>query len=131
MHDIKQHVQWIGDANDDLLRQMYQACDLFVLPNCQVGADVEGFGMVLLEAAACGKATIAGVTGGTKEAVVDGKTGFLVDPTDCDRLVATVERMLNDRQLCTRLGLQGRDRVVGDFDWPVVCHQVASILGRP
>ncbi len=74
---IEKHVQWVGGLGDAGLRDVYQGCDVFVLPNCQIGSDVEGFGMVLLEAAACGKPTITGNTGGTKEAVVNGRRGWL------------------------------------------------------
>ena len=54
-----------GEPNDADLVNCYQQCDLFVLPNRQVGWDIEGFGMVLLEAQACGKPVIAGASGGT------------------------------------------------------------------
>ena len=68
---------WARSA-DDRLVQCYQQCDLFVLPNRQVGRDIEGFGMVLLEAQSCGKPVIAGASGGTAETMQPGETGYVV-----------------------------------------------------
>ena len=62
---LARHVAFLGECNDRDLIAAYQQCDLFVLPNRQVGRDIEGFGMVLLEAQACGKPVIAGASGGT------------------------------------------------------------------
>jgi phosphatidylinositol alpha-1,6-mannosyltransferase len=59
------HVQFLREVDDNRLVQCYQQWDLFALPNRQVGRDIEGFGMVLLEAQACGKPVIAGASGGT------------------------------------------------------------------
>ena len=62
-----EHVQFLSELSDEQLVHCYQQSDLFVLPNRAIGRDVEGFGMVLLEAQACGKPVVAGASGGTAE----------------------------------------------------------------
>ena len=57
---VAEHVQFLSEVSDEQLVRCYQQCDLFVLPNRAIGRDVEGFGMVLLKAQACGKAVVAG-----------------------------------------------------------------------
>ena len=77
------------------------------------GLEAEGFGIVFLEAAACGVPAIAGRSGGSHEAVVDGETGFVVDPGDVTALAQTLERVLVDRVLRHRLGTAARTFAVG------------------
>lgn len=62
----------------------YAACNLFIMPNRQIDADIEGFGMVSLEAGAAGKPVIGGISGGTDDAIVHGMTGLRVDGTDAE-----------------------------------------------
>ncbi|RDV29189.1 glycosyltransferase family 4 protein [Alteromonas aestuariivivens] len=78
---------------DDLqLVKCYQQCDLFVLPNRTIGGDIEGFGMVLVEAQACGKPVVAGNSGGTAEALADSETGSIIDAAT----VASIEKGIGE-----------------------------------
>ena len=70
----------------------------------------EGFGIVYLEAGAYGKPVVAGNVGGAVDAVLDGETGLLVDPTDALEVADAITRLLLDEQLATRLGGAGADR---------------------
>jgi phosphatidylinositol alpha-1,6-mannosyltransferase len=90
--------------------------------------DVEGFGMVFLEASACAKPTIAGRSGGIDDAVLDGVTGLLVNPLDVDDIAAALWIILSNRELAIQLGHQGRSRVVSDFAWPRIAGRVQQIL---
>jgi phosphatidylinositol alpha-1,6-mannosyltransferase len=80
------------------------------LPN-----DMEGFGLVFLEANACGKPAIGGRSGGAAEAIVQGKTGFLVEPDDLPGLVQALRKLLGDPALRSEMGLAGRRRAVEEF----------------
>ena len=73
------------------------------------GLEAEGYGIVFVEAAACGVPSIAGRSGGSHEAVVDGETGFVVDPHDVDGVRAALDRMLGDDALRERLGAAARN----------------------
>ncbi len=87
-------VQFITDADDDVLLKCYQQCDLFILPNRTVGNDIEGFGMVLVEAQACGKPVIAGDSGGTREAVFDSRS-LVVDCQSASVIAMHVSELLS------------------------------------
>ncbi len=91
------------------------ACDIAVVPSLRREDREESFGIVALEASACAKPVLAGATGGLPEAVIDGETGLLVDCKDVEVLTAAILRLLEDPVLCTRLGRQGRERVVAQF----------------
>ncbi|MEK7637759.1 MAG: glycosyltransferase [Patescibacteria group bacterium] len=91
--------------------------DIFVMaPTVRThGADVEGLGLVYLEAAAAGLPVVASDTGGIADAVVDGKTGYLINPGDDQALIAAVERLLVDRRLANQFGASGRQCVIEEF----------------
>jgi phosphatidylinositol alpha-1,6-mannosyltransferase len=95
---------------------LYSACDLFLLPTRSIeDGNLEGFGIVLLEASLMGKSVIGGDSGGSAEAVVDSKTGLIVNGNDERQIAAAVVRLLSDPQLAERFGRQGRQRVLNEF----------------
>ena len=93
---LRDHVQFRGEASDAEMIECYQQCDLFALPNREVAGDFEGFGMVLLEAQACGKPVLAGTSEGHPKRCEFPKRGFV----DCGRpepLADAVVELLSDR----------------------------------
>ena len=129
---LRDHVQFLGEVDDDRLVQLYQQCDLFVLPNRQVGRDIEGFGMVLLEAQACGKPVIAGASGGTIETMRIPETGLVIPCDEPDDLAAAVVEVLADPDRRARMGAAARAWVVERFDWEPLSRQAETIFeGRP
>ena len=125
---IEHSIEWHPCSTDEEMLRMYQACDLFVLANRQIGSDVEGFGMVLLEAAACGKATIAGASGGTREAIVDGVTGLLVDGDSSECIIDAISDLLQDAERRHAMGAAGRERAVSEFDWQALATRLEQEL---
>jgi len=87
----------------------------------------EGFGIVYLEANAYGKPVVAGNVAGPLNAVADGVSGMLVDPTDPAAVGEAVTRLLLDRDLAQRLGRGGAARA-RDFAWPVIAGKVEAAL---
>ena len=125
---LSDHVQFLSAVDDQLLVQSYQQCDLFVLPNRQVEGDFEGFGMVLLEAQACGKPVVAGESGGTVETMQVSDTGRIVSCDDWRELSAVVVELLKDPDLRERMGIAARDWVKSRFDWDALSRQAEAIF---
>jgi phosphatidylinositol alpha-1,6-mannosyltransferase len=117
---------------DDELVDIYAICDVFAMPSRArlASHDVEGFGLVYLEAGACAKPVVAGRSGGIGDAVVDGLTGLIVDPFDAREIGQALIRLLTDGELRDRLGRQGRDRVEKEYTWSIVGARVQRILER-
>jgi phosphatidylinositol alpha-1,6-mannosyltransferase len=118
-----------GEVDGPTKLALYGACDMFAMPAIQVGTDVEGFGMVFIEAGACGKPCIAGNTGGQPEAVTDGETGFVVDGTSAPAVTAALERLLQDPSLRKRMGEAGRQRAE-TLDWPRVVQRTVELVEK-
>lgn len=125
---VSRHVQLLGEIGDESLRNCYRACDLFALPNRQVGKDIEGFGMVLLEAQACGKPVIAGASGGTAETMRIPQTGKVVNCDGPDELAHLVSEWLGNRPLLEQMGQAARTWVVTHFDWAVLSRQAEDLF---
>jgi phosphatidylinositol alpha-1,6-mannosyltransferase len=121
------HVQFLGELPDEDLVTCYQQCDLFVLPNRQIGQDIEGFGMVLLEAQACGKPVVAGASGGTAETMRIPDTGLVVPCDGPEPLAALLTELLPDRERLARMGAAGRRWAVEQFDWAALGRQAVRI----
>ena len=126
---IGDHVILVGRAGPrPALAAWYHACELFVMASRPAGPAVEGFGVVFLEAATCGKPAVAGRAGGTGDAVIDGKTGLRVDPTSTDAVAGAILRLLRDRELGRKLGEAGRRRVAEEFNWKHRAGQLRELL---
>jgi phosphatidylinositol alpha-1,6-mannosyltransferase len=112
-----ERIRFVAEATDTERDAWLAAADLFALPARDEGTDVEGFGIVFLEAAAAGLPCVAGKSGGVGEAIVDGETGLLVDPTDVSSIRHAIQTLLDDPALRERMGTAGRARVLKDFRW--------------
>jgi phosphatidylinositol alpha-1,6-mannosyltransferase len=117
------HVQLRGALDDDEVIQLYQACDVVVLPALVSTDDTEGFGIVLLEAAAAGKPAVATRVGGIPDAVEDGKSGILVDPGDYERLSQTLIDLLSNETARSTMGGYAQERIREVFSWNRVIGQ--------
>jgi phosphatidylinositol alpha-1,6-mannosyltransferase len=123
-------VIFTGKLPDADLAEIYALSDVFAMPSREQldKCSVEGFGLVFLEANACGKAVVGGRSGGIPDAIEDGVTGFLVNPNDPDDTAAAIGRILTDHELASRMGTQGRARVVRTFTWQATGKRVQDIL---
>jgi phosphatidylinositol alpha-1,6-mannosyltransferase len=119
-------VRFLGQVSDEDLVDLYQTCDVFaLLPRFDSGY-FEGFGLVYLEAGACGKPVVASRSGGVAQAVLDGETGLLVPEGDASAAASAIGRLLDDADLRLRLGARGRVWAES-HDWPGYVDRILDI----
>jgi phosphatidylinositol alpha-1,6-mannosyltransferase len=129
---VARDVVFTGAVSWEELPAHYAAGDVFAMP-CRTrrrGLDVEGLGIVYLEASATGLPVVAGDSGGAPDAVRDGETGFVVPGRDvaavADRLIA----LLRDRELAARMGAAGRAWVESEWRWETQAARLGALLGQ-
>jgi len=125
-------VTFLGRVDHEDLPLLYGCADVFSMMcrNRWGGLEQEGFGIVFVEAAACGTPQIAGDSGGAAEAVVDGQTGFVMgNPTDESALATRIAQILDDEPLRRRMSLASRSRAVAEFDYDVLAARLGGVLG--
>jgi len=124
-------VRFLGLVPDESVPGLVAAADVFAVP-CRsrwCGLEQEGFGMVFLEAAACGVPQVAGRSGGASEAVAHGRTGTIVDrPGDHQAVAAALAPLLDDADLRRRQGAASRRRVEAEFDWATLADRLGRSL---
>ena len=118
--ELQDRVVFRGRVTNSERRDLYKACDVFAMPCRELqNGDVEGFGLVFLEANAFCKPVVAGRSGGTADAVEHGKTGFLLDPLDVDQVADTIIYLMTHPKIAARMGRNGRRRVEREFTWDI------------
>jgi phosphatidylinositol alpha-1,6-mannosyltransferase len=123
-------VRFLGRVPDADLPALYGCADVFAMC-CRErwgGLEAEGFGIVFLEAAACGIPAVAGRSGGSHEAVADGETGFVIEPKDVHAVRAAIRRLTGDEELRTRMRAAARTRAVTQFSYDVLAEQLRAVI---
>jgi phosphatidylinositol alpha-1,6-mannosyltransferase len=130
--EVSANVVFLGRVPDDDLPSLYGCADVFAML-CRSrwgGLEQEGFGIVFLEAAACGVPQVAGNSGGAAEAVLDGQTGRVIDPPeDVDAVADAIGALLADPELRARYGAAARQRVVKEFTYDGLAARLGAALG--
>jgi phosphatidylinositol alpha-1,6-mannosyltransferase len=117
-------VVFTGQVSEADLPRYYALGDVFAMP-CRTrlaGMEVEGWGNVFIEAAACAKPVVVGDSGGAREALVDGETGILVDGRDAEQVADAVSGLLADPGRARAMGEAGRARVLRAHTWPSIAR---------
>jgi phosphatidylinositol alpha-1,6-mannosyltransferase len=128
---IADRVTFTGYVPAEQLPEIYNMSDIKMMPNRQEeNGDVEGFGIVFLEASAAGKPVIGGRSGGAVEAIIEGVTGYLVNPDDADELAGVLKRLLTDRELRKKLGEAGAAWIRTEFNWKTRAEALREINRR-
>ena len=127
---VADHVTFTGGVPGDELPAHHALADLFAMP-CRTrggGMDVEGLGIVFLEASATGVPVIAGESGGAPEAVQHNKTGLVVDGRSVEKVADAVTELLTDRDRAAAMGAAGRQWVTSQWRWDTLAARLADLL---
>ena len=111
----------------------YICCgDIFAMPSRSrlMGLEVEGLGIVYLEASACGLPVIAGKSGGAPDAVIDGTTGLVVDGTNNDEIAQAAIALLSDPSKAQQMGAAGRQWIIDEWRWEIWAQKFESLLSK-
>jgi glycosyltransferase involved in cell wall biosynthesis len=122
-HGVAMHVHFLNGLSYAQLASCYAACELFALPSRG-----EGFGLVYLEAMACGKPVIGGAHGGAPEVIEDGVTGYLVQHGDAVQLATSIETLLAHPEVAAEMGRRGKMRADNEFRFNVFAKSLKKIL---
>jgi len=128
---VSEHVTFTGGVPADELAAHHALADVFAMP-CRTrgaGMDVEGLGIVFLEASATGVPVIAGDSGGAPETVQHNKTGLVVDGRSVRDVAAAVTEVLSDRDRAAAMGAAGREWVMAQWRWDTLAARLAELLG--
>ena len=126
---VEERVRFLGFVDAGAKAALYAGADVFAMPTRRVGASVEGFGLVYLEAAWYGVPSVAGRDGGAAEAVADGETGIVCEGDDPAAVAAALGRLLGDEALRRRMGMAAARRVRDDFNWGSVLPRYLALIG--
>jgi phosphatidyl-myo-inositol dimannoside synthase len=127
---VAEHVVFTGAVPAGELAAHHAVGDVFALP-CRTrggGLDVEGLGIVLLEAAACGLPVVAGESGGAPETVQEGRTGHVVDGRDLGALAAALSGLLAEPARARAMGAAGRAWMQREWNWTTLVRRLRQLL---
>lgn len=129
---LEKSVRFTGAVSDTDLLAFYKLATLFAMISRQPpdSHEVEGFGIVYLEANVSGLPVVAGRSGGVPDAVVDGQTGYLVDPFSPEAIAAAIMRLLENPQLGQQLADFGRERAIKEFSWEQASDRLQKLTAE-
>jgi glycosyltransferase involved in cell wall biosynthesis len=124
-NNLQKSVKVLGYVSKELRQNLYNLADLFIMPNIPVSGDMEGFGIVALEASSCGTPVVASALGGIKDAVVDGKNGYQVQPKNVGDFVQAIESGLGQSGLKKSAV---REYTLKTFSWDKAASQYLELV---
>jgi phosphatidylinositol alpha-1,6-mannosyltransferase len=127
---VSQHITFIGRIQYADLPRHICVGDIFAMPSRSrlAGLEVEGLGIVYLEASACGLAVIGGISGGAPDAVLEGETGYAVDGTSASAVAAAAIKLLSQPELAHSMGARGRQWIIDEWRWDLWSARFTSLL---
>ena len=131
-NELQDSVSFIGRIQYAELPAYICCGDIFAMPSRSrlMGLEVEGLGIVYLEASACGLPVIAGKSGGAPDAVIDGTTGLVVDGTNNDEIAQAAIALLSDPSKAQQMGAAGRQWITDEWRWEIWAQKFESLLSK-
>ena len=128
--NVESYIKFFGRVQYDKLPRHIQLGDVFAMPSRSrfFGLEVEGLGIVYLEASACGLPVIAGASGGAPDAVQEGVTGVTVNGNDVHDIAVAAIKLLNNPEQARTMGAAGREWSVAEWNWPLWGKKFSALL---
>lgn len=127
---LEKNVKLLGRVSDEDRTLLYTSCDVFVMPNIVVAGDMEGFGIVVHEAATAQLPVVASGIEGILDALKDGKNGVLVETRDADAFVKEIESLLADDKKRKEFGVKARDYTLKTYSWKNIASQYVKVYKK-
>ncbi len=121
--NLVSRVKMLGYIPDEQRNILFNTCDLFIQPNIKVEGDMEGFGISVIEAAACRLIVIASRLEGLRDAVKDGQNGFLIEPFDAEGYVRKINELLSADSYRKEFGEKARQFVIENYSWEKIAQK--------
>lgn len=125
---LENDVYLLENVDNILLNCLYHSSDIFVMPNIPVKGDMEGFGIVLLEASSAGLPVVASNIEGIKDAIIDKQNGFLIDPFDTEKYVKVIVDLLNDNNKRLFIGQTGKKITNSTYNWENISQKYLDVF---
>jgi phosphatidylinositol alpha-1,6-mannosyltransferase len=126
--NLNRRVRLLGRVTEEHLHLLYSGSDLFVMPNIPVPGDMEGFGVVMLEAGLCGLPVVASNLEGIRDVVADGENGHLVESGRAEAFADVIQTYNRDRECLRQARERARAYVLEQFNWKHVADQYVQTL---
>ena len=128
--NLENQVIFLGSSDVNTRNKYYKMADLFIMPSITKNNDIEGFGIVFLEANYFKVPVIGTATGGMSEAIIDGETGFLIKQNDINDLVEKIIFLYNNELKRKEMGENGFNRVIRDFKWENIIQNYINLIKK-
>lgn len=126
-NNLNSNVQLLGRVSDEVKSMLYQSCDIFVMPNIVVPGDMEGFGIVVHEAATAQLPVVASNLEGIADALSDGKNGILLESKDDMAFLQCITELLNDNKKRQEFGKKAREYTLSTFSWDKIADKYVDL----
>lgn len=127
---LENRVFTLGYVTDEVRNTLWATCDLFVQPNIKIPGDMEGFGISVIEAGACRLPVLASNLEGLKDAIKDGKNGFLVEPENAGAYLAKITELFANGSPREIYGQAVRDYVLENYQWKNIAKQYLTEIEK-
>lgn len=128
--NLSKHITFLGRIQYAELPRYICVGDIFAMPSRSrlAGLEVEGLGIVYLEASACGSAVIGGISGGAPDAVLEAETGYAVDGKSPVAVAQAAIALLSNPELAEKMGQRGREWIISDWRWEIWASRFTELL---
>ena len=126
---LKDIIFMLGTVDNETLKYLYNSANVFIMPNIPVEGDMEGFGVVALEAASCGLLVVASDLEGIRDAILDGESGYLIEADNATKYHDVIVRIIDEDEFKVKMGSAARGFTLSNYGWDKIAQEYFRIIG--